>query len=57
MEIYQLFQDLATLVDIQQEALDVIENRVQMAKDYTEKAVVELKKGEEYQKKAQKVFN
>lgn len=54
MEIYQLFQDLATLVDIQQETLDVIENRIKTAKDFTENAVQDLKKGEEYQIKTRK---
>lgn len=53
-EVYQLFQDLATLVDMQQETLDVIENRVSMAKNYQGQALEELVKGEEYQKKARR---
>lgn len=52
LEIYELFRDLATLVDLQQESLDVIENRIIHAKNYTEKAEVELQEAEEYQKKA-----
>lgn len=52
LEIYELFRDLATLVDLQQESLDVIENRIMHAKDYTEKAEVELNEAEDYQKKA-----
>ena len=55
LEIYQLFQDLATLVDLQQETLDVIELRVRTAKDYTAESVEQLKKGEAYQIKANKV--
>jgi len=52
LEIYELFRDLATLVDLQQESLDVIENRILKAKNYTEKGEVELIEAEEYQKKA-----
>jgi syntaxin 1B/2/3 len=52
LEIYELFRDLATLVDLQQESLDVIENRIMHAKNYTEKAEVELQEAEEYQRKA-----
>jgi t-SNARE complex subunit (syntaxin) len=55
LEIYELFRDLATLVDLQQESLDVIENRILKAKNYTEKAEVELNEAEEYQKKARAV--
>lgn len=55
LEIYELFRDLATLVDLQQESLDVIENRIMKAKNYTEKAEVELNEAEEYQKKARAV--
>ena len=52
IEIYELFRDLATLVDLQQESLDVIENRIMHAKNYTEKAEVELQEAEDYQRKA-----
>lgn len=51
-EVVELFKDLATLVDIQQESLDIIENRITNAKAYTERAEVELKHAETYQKKA-----
>lgn len=54
IEVYELFRDLAQLVDLQQETLDVIENRVTLAKNYAEKAVEELNTAEEYQKKARK---
>jgi len=49
-----LFRDLATLVDLQQESLDVIENRINHAKDYAEKAEVQLQEAEQYQTKARK---
>lgn len=54
LEVYQLFQDLATLVDIQQESLDVIENRIQHAKAYAVKAEEELHQAEIYQKKSKR---
>lgn len=54
LEVYELFQDLATLVDLQQESLDVIENRIEHAKEYAEKAEIELVIAEQYQKKSRK---
>lgn len=45
LEVYELFRDLATLVDLQQESLDVISNRISQAKNYTEKAETELAQG------------
>jgi len=54
LEVYELFRDLATLVDLQQESLDVIENRINHAKDYAEKAEVQLQEAEQYQTKARK---
>jgi len=51
MEVYELFRDLATLVDLQQESLDVIENRVANAKAYAEKGEVQLITAEKYQKR------
>ena len=51
-EVFELFKDLATLVEIQQESLDVIENRITNAKAYTATAETELKSAENYQKKA-----
>lgn len=52
LEIYELFQDLATLVELQSESLDVIETRISKARDYTERAEVELHSAEDYQKKS-----
>jgi t-SNARE complex subunit (syntaxin) len=52
LEIYELFRDLATLVDLQQESLDVIETRIQHAKNYAEKGEAELYEAEDYQRKA-----
>jgi len=51
MEVYELFRDLATLVDIQQESLDVIENRIVHAQEYAAKGEVELRKAEKESKK------
>ena len=42
LEVHELFQNLATLVDLQQESLDVISNRISQAKNYTEKAEREV---------------
>jgi syntaxin 1B/2/3 len=42
-EIYELFRDLATLVDLQQETMDIIDQRISSAKAYTEKAVEEMR--------------
>eukprot|EP00456_Euglypha_rotunda_P093196 TRINITY_DN9833_c0_g1_i8.p1 TRINITY_DN9833_c0_g1~~TRINITY_DN9833_c0_g1_i8.p1 ORF type:complete len:174 (+),score=28.85 TRINITY_DN9833_c0_g1_i8:41-523(+) len=55
LEVYELFRDLATLVELQQESLDVIENRINNAKDYATKAVDQLQSAEEYQSKARKM--
>jgi len=54
LEVYELFKDLATLVDIQQESLDIIENRVAKAKAYVEKGEKELIKAEKHQIGARK---
>jgi len=54
LEVYELFRDLATLVELQQESLDVIENRIQHARDYTVQAEKELQSAEVYQSKARK---
>jgi len=53
-EVFELFRDLAALVDIQQDSLDVISTRVSNAKNYTERAEVQLKDAENYQKKARR---
>jgi len=54
MEVHELFRDLATLVDLQQESLDIIENRIANAKDYTEHAVEELEVAVTHQNAARK---
>jgi len=54
LEVYELFRDLAQLVDLQQDSLDVIDARIQNAKNYTEKAEEELTEAADYQKKARK---
>jgi len=53
-QVYELFKDLAVLVDVQQDSLDVIEKHIHAAKDYAEKGADHLKKGEEYQATARK---
>ena len=52
LEIYELFRDLAVLVDLQQESLDVIETHIVKTQAYTEKAEKDLHEAEDYQKKA-----
>jgi len=52
LEIYQLFKDLAVLVDLQQETMDVISERIERAKDFTGVAEEELRKAKEQQRKA-----
>jgi t-SNARE complex subunit (syntaxin) len=54
LEVYELFRDLAVLVDMQQEHLDVISNNILNAKAFTQKAEVDLVVAENYQKKARK---
>lgn len=54
LQIHELFRDLATLVDLQQETMDIIEQRIGSAKDFTEKAIEDLKKGEDLAKKSKK---
>jgi len=51
-EVYELFKDLAVLVDIQQDSLDVIEKHIKSAKDYAARGEQHLKEGEIYQQKA-----
>lgn len=51
-EVFELFRDLATLVDLQQESLDVIDSRIQNSKAYIAKGETELIKAEKYQKSA-----
>ncbi|KAF7458388.1 syntaxin protein [Cryptosporidium felis] len=53
-ELQQLFIELASLINVQGEMLDQIEFSVSTAKDYTERADLELISARKYQKKAQK---
>lgn len=54
LEVYELFQNLAMLVDSQQETLDNIENHVHTTLDYAEKAEEELTMAVEAQNKSRK---
>jgi len=54
LEVFELFKDLATLVDLQQESLDVIESRIQKSQDYVEQGEKDLVAAEGYQRKARK---
>ena len=53
-ELQQLFQDLATLVDAQQEQLDQIEYNVNQTLDYTERGNDQLEKAHRHQKSARR---
>eukprot|EP00923_Selenidium_pygospionis_P027517 GHVN01049589.1.p1 GENE.GHVN01049589.1~~GHVN01049589.1.p1 ORF type:complete len:148 (-),score=27.53 GHVN01049589.1:153-596(-) len=53
-ELHQMFVELATLVDGQGEMLSQIEYSVKSAKDYTEKAEVELVAARKHQEAAKK---
>jgi len=55
VELFEMFQDMATLVTEQGEAINRIENHVQATYDYVEKAKEETAAALEYQKKARKV--
>jgi syntaxin 1B/2/3 len=52
--INELFKDLATLVDLQQESLDVIENRIIHAENYAKKGEEELDSAAIYAAKARR---
>jgi len=54
LEVYELFKDLALLVDTQQESLDLIEKRVGTAKEHVMQAESELGIAEDYQRKSRK---
>jgi t-SNARE complex subunit (syntaxin) len=54
LEVHELFRDLATLVDLQQESLDIIETRIANAKNYTEQAAEELEVAVTHQNAARK---
>jgi len=53
-QMFQLFKDLATLVDEQGENLDSIEANIDNAGNYVEKGNAELVRAHEYQKKVRK---
>jgi len=53
-EVFELFKDLAVLVDIQQDSLDVIEKHIHAAKDYAAKGEDHLKQAEKHQETARK---
>jgi len=55
LEVYELFRDLANLVDLQQEQLDVIELRIQKAQQYTKQGETELVQAEVYQNRGRKL--
>jgi len=54
LEVYELFKDLALLVDTQQESLDIIEKRVGSAKEHVIVAESELEIAEDYQRSSRK---
>lgn len=53
-ELYELFKDLHTLIQMQGETLNIVENRILSAKDYTEKGVKNLEEAQQHSKKARK---
>mmetsp|Transcript_23088 Transcript_23088/g.32571 ORF Transcript_23088/g.32571 Transcript_23088/m.32571 type:complete len:295 (+) Transcript_23088:25-909(+) len=54
LEVYELFKDLAMLVEQQQESLDHIQNRIESAQDYVQKGEKQLEQAATHQKKARK---
>lgn len=53
-QVFELFKDLATLVDIQQESLDMIDMNITKAAEHVKKGEKELVEAREQQKKARK---
>lgn len=53
--LYSLFQDLATLVDVQQNTIDCIGEHIKKAKGYAEKGEKLLQQAEKHQKCSRKV--
>ena len=53
-ELFELFKDLHTLVELQGETLNVIENRISSARDYVEKGKENVHVAADYQLKARK---
>jgi t-SNARE complex subunit (syntaxin) len=52
IELFEMFRDLATLVDLQQESMDVISRHIDKAKNHVERGEVDLQAAEKYQKKS-----
>ena len=55
LDLFEMFRDLATLVDLQQESMDVITQHIGKAKRHVEEGEVDLQKAEEYQTKSRKL--
>jgi t-SNARE complex subunit (syntaxin) len=54
LEVYELFKDLATLVDYQQESLEVIDHRIAQSKAYVQNGEIQLQQAATYQQKARR---
>jgi len=54
LEVFELFRDLATLVDLQQEHLDIIENRIESAAQNVAKGEENLIQARKHQTSARK---
>ena len=55
LELHELFKDLAVVVDLQQESLNVIELHVDKAQNFAETGEVELQDAANYQSKSRKM--
>jgi len=54
MEVYELFRDLAAMVELQQESFDLIDERITRARDFAEEAEIQLQEAAVYQDKARR---
>jgi len=54
LEVYELFRDLATMVEMQQESFDIISERINHARDFAADAEQQLQEAANYQDKARK---
>ena len=54
LEIHELFKDLSNLVDLQQESLDIIEQRVKSSNNYVKAGATKIVKAHDYAKKTRK---
>lgn len=50
VEVAEMYKDLSAMVDEQQVAIDLVEERITSTRDQTEKAHQELQQAEQYQK-------